>query len=394
MTKLFMFEKPLGMRDTLPLLYAAKQKVRDRMLKEISSWGYRMLQTPALEYYDTVGEVSAIEDRQLFKLLDQQGQTLVLRPDMTTPIARVAASRLLNKRNPHRLAYSATVYRAQQRDGGRPAEFEQIGVECIGDPSVSMDAESIALLVSVLKKAGLRDFKISIGHIGFVQKLFLHVLGNEERAEQCRKLLFEKNYVGYREHIESLQMSSIDKEMLLSLLLLRSEGDILEKAKQLLNNEQGISDIRELEELWEQLKEYDVQRYVSFDLTAVSHMNYYTGILFEAYADKIGQPVASGGRYDNLLGKFGRQAPATGFGIMLDRLMETLGDMTEEKDSYCIIYSHTRRKDAIERAAELRSIGNQVVMQEMSGVRFIDEFMEGFREVEYLIGNREGKLDE
>ena len=95
MTKLFMFEKPLGMRDTLPLLYEAKMSVRNKMLREINSWGYQLLETPALEYYETVGEASAILDQQLFKLLDQQGHTLVLRPDMTAPIARVAASKLL-----------------------------------------------------------------------------------------------------------------------------------------------------------------------------------------------------------------------------------------------------------------------------------------------------------
>ena len=112
MTKLFMFEKPLGMRDTLPLLYEAKMSVRDKMLREINSWGYQLLETPALEYYETVGEASAILDQQLFKLLDQQGHTLVLRPDMTAPIARVAASKLLKNRIPLRLSYAANVYRA------------------------------------------------------------------------------------------------------------------------------------------------------------------------------------------------------------------------------------------------------------------------------------------
>ena len=194
MTKLFMFEKPLGMRDTLPLLYEAKMSVRDKMLREINSWGYQLLETPALEYYETVGEASAILDQQLFKLLDQQGHTLVLRPDMTAPIARVAASKLLKNRIPLRLSYAANVYRAQQREGGRPAEFEQIGIECIGNPTVSGDAESIALLISTIQATGLKDFKVSVGHVGFVQQLFLHILGNEERAKQCRKFLFEKNY--------------------------------------------------------------------------------------------------------------------------------------------------------------------------------------------------------
>lgn len=167
MTKPFMFEKPLGMRDTLPVLYETKVSARNKMSNEIKKWGYQFIETPALEYYETIGEASAILDQQLFKLLDSQGHTLVLRPEMTAPIARVAASKLLKQQIPLRLAYSANVYRAQQREGGRPAEFEQIGIECIGNKSISADAEMIALLADVLKAAGLQEFKISIGHIGF-----------------------------------------------------------------------------------------------------------------------------------------------------------------------------------------------------------------------------------
>lgn len=127
-----MFEKPLGMRDTLPNLYMMKEEVRVTMANEMKRWGYQFIETPTLEYYETVGTASAILDTQLFKLLDHEGHTLVLRPDMTAPIARVAASKLLKEKLPQRLAYSANVFRAQQREGGRPAEFEQIGVECIG----------------------------------------------------------------------------------------------------------------------------------------------------------------------------------------------------------------------------------------------------------------------
>ena len=207
-TKPFMFEKPLGMRDTLPMLYETKVSVRNKMSDEIKKWGYQFIETPALEYYETIGEASAILDQQLFKLLDSQGHTLVLRPDMTAPIARVAASKLLKQQIPLRLAYSANVYRAQQREGGRPAEFEQIGIECIGNKSISADAEMIALLADVLKAAGLKEFKISIGHIGFLQEFFLSILGTEERASVLRKFLYEKNYVGFREDRKSTRLNS------------------------------------------------------------------------------------------------------------------------------------------------------------------------------------------
>lgn len=169
MSSLFMFEKPLGMRDSLPEIYETKYIVKQKMDKEIKQWGYQFIETPTLEYYETVGAASAILDQQLFKLLDQQGHTLVLRPDMTAPIARLAASKLLNEDLPLRLAYNASVFRAQQREGGRPAEFEQIGVEYIGDKTVSADGEGIALMISLLEKAGVQKYQLSVGHIGFVQ---------------------------------------------------------------------------------------------------------------------------------------------------------------------------------------------------------------------------------
>lgn len=392
MTKLFMFEKPLGMRDTLPLLYEAKSKVRKSILQEMNSWGYQMLETPALEYYETVGEASAILDQQLFKLLDQQGHTLVLRPDMTAPIARVAASKLLQNRIPLRLSYSANVYRAQQREGGRPAEFEQIGIECIGNSSVSGDAESIALLISTLQAAGLTDFKVSIGHIGFVQQLFLHILGNEERAEQCRKYLFEKNYVGYREHVKSLPLSSIDQQRLLSLLNLRGTDEIFPAGKAILEDEKSVHAIEELEMLWKQLKDFDVHSYVSFDLTAVSHMNYYTGIVFEVYANHVGLPIGNGGRYDHLLDKFGYHAPATGFAIIMDRLLEALGELEEHNEMICILYSNERRIEAIQQAKEWRLDGRVVVLQEINGVTDLDAYTKNFKAVEYMIGSRKEEV--
>ena len=158
-----MFEKPLGMRDTLPDLYETKKRLRTAIEVEMLRWGYQFIETPALEYYETVGAASAILDEYLFKLLDKQGHTLVLRPDMTAPIARVAASKLLKDGLPLRLAYSANVYRAQQREGGRPAEFEQIGIECISDDTVSADAEVIALMISSLQAAGLKNSDRPVG---------------------------------------------------------------------------------------------------------------------------------------------------------------------------------------------------------------------------------------
>ncbi|MED5053572.1 ATP phosphoribosyltransferase regulatory subunit [Anoxybacillus rupiensis] len=384
--KLFMFEKPLGMRDTLPFLYKAKQHVRRTMANEIEQWGYEFIETPTLEYYETVGTASAIDDHQLFKLLDQQGHALVLRPDMTAPIARLAASKLYESGNPLRLAYHANVFRAQQREGGRPAEFEQIGVECIGDGTIAADAEVISLMIAALKQIGLDRFTVTIGHIGYVHALFLDILGNEERSNTLRRFLYEKNYVGYREHVKSLPLSSIDKQRLLNLLELRGGAESIERARELVDRENGIDTIAELEQLYEHLKLYQVTEHIKFDFNLVSHMSYYTGILFEVYAEKVGFPLGNGGRYDELLEKFERKAPATGFGIRIDRLIEALGEPEESREIHCIIFSQERLSEAIQLANQRRKNGEKVVMQHISGIENIDACAKQYHHITYLIG--------
>ncbi|WP_141432980.1 ATP phosphoribosyltransferase regulatory subunit [Bacillus sp. 03113] len=386
MTQLFMFEKPLGMRDTLPELYEAKGKVRSKMESEIKQWGYQFIETPTLEYYETVGTASAILDQKLFKLLDQQGHTLVLRPEMTTPIARVAASKLLKEDLPIRLAYSANVYRAQQREGGRPAEFEQIGGECIGDHTISADGEGIALMISALKKAGLKNFRISVGHIGFVKEFFLQILGTEERAESLTKYLFEKNYVGYRNHINQLALSSIDKQRLLDFLKLRGGIEMIEFAHSLVENEKGKEALNQLMQLWEIIVDYQLESRVKFDLTLVSHMSYYTGILYEVYAERVGFPIGSGGRYDLLLEKFGKSTGATGFAIRIDRLLEALGKLESNDPIHCIIFSAERRKEAYQIAREKREDGIKVVLQDISGVKNMDAYTNQYYDLTFLVG--------
>ncbi|MGG1574677.1 ATP phosphoribosyltransferase regulatory subunit [Fictibacillus sp. NRS-1165] len=388
MSKPFVFEKPMGMRDTLPLLYQVKQQVRQVMEQEIKGWGYQFIQTPTLEYYDTVGEASAILDQQLFKLLDSEGKTLVLRPDMTAPIARVVSSSMKNVSYPIRLAYDSAVFRSQQREGGRPAEFEQVGVELIGDGTSSADAEVIALMVSALSKAGLDEFKVAVGHIGFLNELFLEVLGNAERAEELLRFLYEKNYVGYASHVKNLALSSIDKKRLLDLLQLRGSEEILEEAKQIAAAG-GQKAVADLQELFSILDMYGVKDKVILDFTLFSHMSYYTGIVFEGYTKELGFPLCSGGRYDQLLDEFGRSAQAIGFGIRLDYFIEALDVKEPVNPRTCIVFSPERRKEAIVKSRELREKGESAVVQDISGVGNVDEYSGRFEEVIYYIGKSE-----
>ncbi|WP_332695365.1 ATP phosphoribosyltransferase regulatory subunit [Halalkalibacter lacteus] len=389
MSKPLMFEKPLGMRDTLPEMYEMKKQIREQLETEMSGWGYQMIETPTLEYYETVGLASAILDQQLFKLLDQQGNTLVLRPDMTAPIARLVASSMKGEAYPLRLSYQSNVYRAQQHEGGKPAEFEQLGVELIGDGTVSADGEVIALMASALKRAGLSHFKIAIGHIGYVNALLLDIVG--ERADELRRFLYEKNYVGFREHVKNLPISSIDKGRLLGLLKLRGSKEVLEDAAKLVQTEEGTKALAELEELWNVLESYGIEQYVKLDLNLVLHMSYYTGAVFEGYGSNLGVPLCSGGRYDELLGKFERPGQATGFGVRLDLLVEAIGELATKRKTTCIVFSKERRADAFKEAASLREAGEAVVVQDIAGVKDVDGMSEQFTEVYYYIGAKKGE---
>ncbi|MFC0469912.1 ATP phosphoribosyltransferase regulatory subunit [Halalkalibacter kiskunsagensis] len=389
MSKPLMFEKPLGMRDTLPEMYEMKKQLRKQLDTEMTGWGYQMIETPTLEYYETVGLASAILDQQLFKLLDQQGNTLVLRPDMTAPIARLVASSMKQEAYPLRLSYQSNVYRAQQHEGGKPAEFEQLGVELIGDGTVSADGEVIALMASSLKRAGLSHFKIAIGHIGYVNALLLDIVG--ERADELRRFLYEKNYVGFREHVKNLPISSIDKGRLLGLLKLRGGKGTLEEAAKLVKTEEGTKALSELEELWNVLESYGIEQYVKLDLNLVLHMSYYTGAVFEGYGSNLGVPLCSGGRYDELLGKFERPGQATGFGLRLDLLVEAIGQLASARKTTCIVFSKERRAEAFKEAASLRAKGEAVVVQDIAGVEDVDGMSEQFTEMYYFIGAKKGE---
>ncbi len=385
MPDLFMFEKPLGMRDTLPDLFKIKHSMKQRMMDETVKYGYHFLETSSLEYYETVGKVSAIRDVHLFKLLDKDGHSLVLRPDMTSPIARVASSHLLKEGNPERLAYSANVFRAQEKEGGRPAEFEQFGIELIGDRTLSADAEVLCLLSDVLKVAGLERFHITLGHIGFVQDLLLHFGGCAETAGVMRKFLFEKNYVGFKQFVNQLPISLKEKEILYQLLDLKGGREILEMAEELTNGQLGQHAVNELKKLADILLLTDHTDMITFDLSLVSHMDYYTGILFEVSGENVGFPIGNGGRYNELYKQFGTDAPATGFGLRLDRLLEALNTESIDETPYCIIFHPVQQQKAMRRAAELRESGKRVVLQNVNGIKDVNTFTNNFSNIEFMI---------
>ncbi|MBW7453620.1 ATP phosphoribosyltransferase regulatory subunit [Paenibacillus sepulcri] len=361
------FEKPIGVKDYLPHAVSRLRQIENQVLACMSAWGYEQIMTPTMEYYDTVGVASSTSDQKLFKLLNNRGTTLVLRSDMTAPIARVVASLLKESEFPLRLSYHSNVFRAIEEEAGREAEFFQTGVELVGDASADADAEVVALAIASLKAAGVDRFKIAIGHVGFLNGLFEETLqGREEAQEELKACLLGRDYVGYRERLLALSLAEPVQKELEGILRLRGGQEICEQALQLGANETARAAIHHLREIWDVLEAYGVCEHVLIDLTMIGDFKYYTGMTFEGYAADLGSPVASGGRYDNLLQQFGRPAPATGFALKTTRILELIGDSTATGPAERILigYDAAGRKQALLEAQRLREEGSAVIVTE------------------------------
>lgn len=376
-----MFEKPLGMRDSFPEVNEQKEYIRLTARDFIRRKGYDFIKTPSVEYFETIGKASAIDESSLFKLVDNQGEMLVLRPDMTTPIARIAASKLLKEKNPLRLAYYADVFRAQQREGGRPAEFEQLGLELIGDFSPYADSEIIYTAIELLKDLGVEGFRITIGHAEILTAFLTNNTNNNEEAELLRQLLVEKNLVGFSQMLESMNLLEEQKERLSKIIEFTIDSNVFSDFRQFLNDDQQflIDQVEELQALLEfQLNDFSV---VSFDFSLASHMSYYTGMLFEIHAAGSGFSIGNGGRYDELFKQFNEKVGATGFGIRVDRLLEVLPKQLMKEKRTLLLFDKGSFSKANVLAEARRNASEYVTLQYAESVSDIEAFKQIFDEV-------------
>ncbi|MEK4061846.1 MULTISPECIES: ATP phosphoribosyltransferase regulatory subunit [Paenibacillus] len=363
------FEKPAGVRDYLPRAVTKLRKIENDVLHCMSRWGYQQMITPTLEYYDTVGVASSTSDQKLYKLLNNRGQALVLRSEMTAPVARVVSSLLKDEPLPLRLSYHANVFRAIEEEAGREAEFFQTGVELVGDDSPEADAEVVALAISSLQAAGVKSFKIAMGHVGFLDGLFQEaVAGLPEAQEELKSHLLNRDYVAFRETLRRLDLKEAQKRELDGLLRLRGGKEICGQALELSSHPLARTSIEHLCKVWEVLVSYGVSQHVLIDLTMIGDFSYYTGMTFEGYASELGFPVCSGGRYNNLLQQFGRPIPSTGFSLKTNRILDGVSGMPEEAELPVLIqYDALRRTEGLEEAARLRAQGRIVVTKLAAG---------------------------
>lgn len=363
---------PEGVRDIYNDECEKKHYILDRMRHVIQSYGYRFIETPTFEFFDIFGqEVGTTPSKDLYKFFDREGNTLVLRPDMTPSIARAASKYFPIETEPVRLCYEGNVFINNNSYQGRLKESTQLGVEFIGENSVDADGEIIALVVNNLKAAGLEQFQISIGHADLFRQLMKAADFDAEAEETLRDLILNKNFFGVDEFLERHQVTDDLRSLFSMLGKMYASPKEWAGMKEIALRFPGVADaLSYLQELYELLEVYDVTKYVSFELGLISSYSYYTGILFSGYTFGSGEPIVKGGRYDGLLSYFGKEAPAIGFALMVDQLLLALERqkiaISAGQEAEIILYTPQQRKIAATTAEELRNAGKIVRLHLMN----------------------------
>lgn len=356
---------PEGVRDIYNRECEQKLALQENLHSVIKSYGYRDIETPTFEFFDVFSkEVGTIPSRELYKFFDREGNTLVLRPDFTPSIARAASKYFLNENMAIRLTYLGNTFINNSSYQGRLKETTQIGGELIGDDSADADAEIIALAVQMLLASGLKEFQISLGHVGFFKALADEAGLDEQTVQELKELISNKNAFGAEKLLGGQQISDSLKRSFGALTGLFGTEEALDRAEFLTDNPEALLAVKRLREIWETLKIYGVEKYVSFDLGMLSRYGYYSGIVFRGYTYGTGDAIIKGGRYDGLLHHFGKDAPSVGFVAVVDQLLSALSrqKITQEiSGSHCmIIYESEKQAEAIRKASELRGKGIDV----------------------------------
>lgn len=350
---------PDGVQDILFDECYAKKEMEDRIRKTFRSYGFYEIETPTIEFFDVFStDIESFPQEGMVKFFDQKGRILVLRPDITVPVARITATKNRDVQLPIKYSYIGNVFRFNEVGGGRQNEFTQVGVELLGDSSCESDAEIIAVAINTLKAAGLENFQIDIGQVDFFNGLAEEAGLTEKDIAGISKLIDRKDYVGVEEIVNRYSMLDELRELILKLPGLFGSLDVIEKVKKITKNKKSLAAIENIEEVINILGDYGLTKYISIDLGMLKGPDYDTGIIFRGFTYGVGFPILSGGRYDSLTRTFGKDCPAIGFSIGINMLMRALGKTLLSKDSpsvdSLICYKKNSRKSAIEISETLR----------------------------------------
>lgn len=351
---------PQGVKDYIPDKAEELRRIEDGLLEEFARWGYRKVITPLFEYLEplSIGLGEELKNKVMKFVDPSTGEVVALRPDITPQVGRIVATQLRDHTSPLRLCYNGRVVRFEEKGSGKEREIFQVGCELVGLHSAEADAEIIALAIKSLLKSGIKKLVLDIGHTGILQEL----LGQTgELREDIEEALKKKDSEELTEAIMKSKASKSVKEAILALPTLYGSREVLSEAKKIRSMSKYV---KELENVLSVVDDYQLDCEVNIDLAELRGFNYYTGVTFEIISHNIPIPIIRGGRYDELMGKYGYDSPATGFAVDIESLINyTKKDFENSQIHFVVIpKKSTLRRQAIHLAEWLRSSGFKVVL--------------------------------
>lgn len=372
---------PEGVRDIYNVECGKKLALESRLVKTLHLYGYHDIQTPTFEYFDVFRkEIGTIPSKDLYKFFDKEGNTLVLRPDITPSVARAAATLFGEEELPIRLCYTGNTFINHSSYQGRLREVTQLGAELIGDDSVEADAEMLAMVIESLLSIGLKEFQLNVGNLAFFRSLIEDASLDEDAQERVIELINNRNYYGVEEYLDNIKVKRSSMEAFGVLGELVGGVEILSKAKNIAPNSGGIMAIKRLEKIYNILKLYGVEKFVTFDLSMTGNYDYYTGIIFRGYTFGTGDAIVKGGRYDHLLEKFGKRSPSIGFAIVIDELMNALIRqkirIVYTRKNTIILYDEGMTREAVTLAKDFRHKAKNTELVKKAKDRLLEEYVQ------------------
>ncbi len=348
---------PEGMRDVLPPETGRLRAVEDRLRARFAAYGYGEVRTPWLEFAETLQSADDDTLAAGYRLHDEQGHELMVRTDMTVPVARMAADRYDDEPLPLRFSYVAASIRPWAPQRGQDGEFQQAGVELLGLDSAEADAECVTLLCDAVAGLGLRDYTVTLGSASF-QRALIDSLGlPAEDRQKFREALGDRDYP----LVESIAGNSdVEWDVLKALwriLELSGGEEVLGQARKLARNDVMESAVARLGRVRDLVDHAGFGDRLAFDFGLTQDLGYYSGLLLEAYAPGVGLPLATGGRYDGLLAKFDWDIPGVGFAVAVDRAADALDEAGVQFSAEPAAIGFVGGLEAPERAADLRRAG-------------------------------------
>ena len=338
-----------------------RNKIIETITERFSKWGYSEVSTPIVEYYKTFNhKTQDLKEEEMYKFFDSRGRILVLRPDMTVPVARLVNTKLKDMKLPLKLFYNAEVFRVHESFEGKRNEYLDCGIELIGASGEKTDLEVLVTALEVLKALDTKkEFKLEIGNVNILKSALKDMNLSIDNQNKVIELINKKSLTSLREYLDDIEIRKEYKEFLNKFPWLFGGYEMIKKAKGLAFNEDMKKNIEYLENLYLNLQKLGYEKYISVDISMVPRVNYYSGIIFKGYVKEIGSTVIRGGRYDNLLESFGKSIPAIGFSVDVNLLIDSC-DYEEKVNSEKIILSKDNYLEELRKAINKTRNGEKI----------------------------------